>query len=755
MISTIAGTGTTGFSGDNGPATSATLSYPAGVSIDNSGNVYISDYRNHRIRKVTISTGIITTVAGTGTSSYSGDNGPATSATLNFPHDMGFDSFGNLCIADRYNHRIRKVTISTGIITTIVGSGSAASNGDGAAATSAAVNAPVYCRFDTADNLYITEFNDNLTGNRVRKVFTVSTDIPTAAPSVQPTYYPSLSPHSISVISTIAGTGVGGFSGDNGAATAATLNSPHGIVLDSSGNVYFSEYSNHRVRKITASTGIITTAVGTGSGSYCGDGGSPTSACVCAPHGLALDSSGNIYIGDHSNHRVRKVTIATNVISTIAGTGAATYSGDNGQATSATLYYPQGVAVDSSGNIYIGDLGNHRIRKVTAATSVISTIAGTGTGGYSGDGGQATAAAIMNPAGVNVDSTGNVYFGDCNTGRYNVIRKVTVSTGIISTVAGTGSTSGGYNGDNIQATAAMLNFPFDVVLDSYGNLYITDRYNNRVRKVTVSTGVITTVIGDGTASSSGDGAAATAATIYGPLYSRFDSAGNYYITECEGNRVRKVMTVTTDIPTSTPSVQPTYYPSLSPHSISVISTIAGTGSAGYSGDNGPATSATIYVPAGIALDSSGNVFFSDHYNHRVRKITVSTGIITTYAGTGASSFSGDGGVASSAALYRPDGLSIDSAGNAVSIQAVPITSYSPTHLVGNLYIGDSANHRVRKITASTSVISTIAGTGSTTYSGDNGQATSAALYIPIGVAVDISGKEQLLCITAVIRRLTS
>ncbi len=235
------------------------------------------------------------------------------------------------------------------------------------------------------------------------------------------------------------------------------------------------------------------------------------------------------------------------------------------------------------GNVYIGDYYNNRVRKVLVATSVISTIAGTGTAGFSGDNGQATAANIQYPCGVNLDSAGNVYFGD-QTG-YNVIRKVTVSTGVISTVAGTGSTSGGYNGDNIQATTAMLNYPTDVQLDSAGNLYISDRNNYRIRKVDVSTGVITTIVGTGTASSTGDGGAATTATIKGACFSRFDSSGNYYISECggfagnDGNRVRKVTTVTTEIPTTAPSVQPTYYPSMTPHFISVISTIAATGTA--------------------------------------------------------------------------------------------------------------------------------------------------------------------------------
>ncbi len=205
--------------------------------------------------------------------------------------------------------------------------------------------------------------------------------------------------------------------------------------------------------------------------------------------------------------------------------------------------------------MYISDTGNHRVRKIMASTSVITTIAGTGSAGYSGDNGQATAASILHPQGINLDIAGNVYFGDC-CGGFNVVRKITVSTGVISTVAGTGSTSGGYNGDNIQATAAMLNTPINVVFDSYNNLYISDCSNNRIRKVDLLTVLITTIIGTGTASSTGDGSAATSATIKGPGYSRFDSSGNYYISEAGGNRVRKVMTVTTDIPTAAPSMTP-------------------------------------------------------------------------------------------------------------------------------------------------------------------------------------------------------
>ena len=385
-----------------------------------------------------------------------------------------------------------------------------------------------------------------------------------------------------------------------------------------------------------------------------------------------------------------------------------------------------------TGNVYVSDRGNNRVRKITASTSVITTIAGTGSLGYSGDGGQATSASVQEPQGLNLDSAGNIYVGDYNS--YSVVRKITVSTGIINTVAGTGSM--GYNGDNIQATAASLNNPNDVMVDSYGNLYICDRSNHRVRKVDVSTGLITTLVGNGAASSTGDGSAATSATVNSPYYSRFDNVGNLYITEA--SRIRNVITVTTDIPT----VIPTIYPTLSPHSISIITTIAGTGTGSYSGDGGQATSAAINGPVGIIIDSGGNVYFNDYYNHRVRKISTSTGIISTYAGTGTSGYSGDGGAAINAALNCPDGLCIDTAGM-ININSITVVYIYNIHHLDNLYIADFSNCRIRKVTASTSVVSTIAGTGVTGYSGDKVVASSASLYGPVGVAVDTSGKNTL------------
>jgi N-acetylneuraminic acid mutarotase len=336
-------------------------------------------------------------------------------------------------------------------------------------------------------------------------------------------------------IASQAGNGVLGYSGDGGPAASAEFSSPTGVAVDSSGNLYIVDADNNRIRKVTASTGIITTVAGNGTAGYSGDGGAATSAELDTPFGVAVDASGNLYIVDVNNDRIRKVTASTGIITTVAGNGTWGYSGDGGTATSAELFSPFGVAVDASGNLYIADSGNNRIRKVTASTGIITTVAGNGTGGYTGDSGVATGAELNSPYGVAVDASGNIYIVDSGNNR---IRKVTASTGVITTMAGNGTA--GYSGDSGAGTSAELNSPFGVAVDASGNLYIADTYNLVIRKVTASTGIITTVAGNGTAGSSGDGGAATSAELSYPTAVEVDSPGNVYIADYNNNKVRTV-----------------------------------------------------------------------------------------------------------------------------------------------------------------------------------------------------------------------
>jgi uncharacterized protein (TIGR03437 family) len=406
-----------------------------------------------------------------------------------------------------------------------------------------------------------------------------------------------------------------------------------GIAVDSAGNVYVADSGN--IRKI--SNGVIATVAGNGTQGFSGDNGLATSAQLYAPWGVAVDSAGNLYIADTYNSRIRKVSSA--VITTVAGNGTQSFSGDNGPATSAQLYNSHGVAAGPDGSLYIADSSNNRIRKVSGG--VITTVAGTGTPGFSGDNGPAISAQLTDPEGVAVDSAGNLYIAD--TG-YSRVRKVT--NGVITTMAGGGATLG----DNGPATGAQLYSPKGVAVDSAGDLYIADTYNQRVRKV--SNGVITTVAGTGThGPSSGDNSPATSASLFSPTGVAVDSAGNLYIADTGNSRVRKV-------------------------SNGVITTVAGNGGYGFSGDNVPAASAQLFNPEGVAVDSAGNLYIADSRDNRIRK--VSNGVITTVAGNGTYGFSGDNGPATSSQLSSPTSVALDSA--------------------GNLYIADRDNSRIRILT---------------------------------------------------------
>jgi sugar lactone lactonase YvrE len=332
------------------------------------------------------------------------------------------------------------------------------------------------------------------------------------------------------IIATIAGNGSAAFAGDGGPATAAALNHPWGLAIDSAGAIYISDSDNGRIRRVSPS-GIISTVAGDGVPGASGDGGSALNASLSDVAGVALDAAGNLYFGDASNRRVRKVTTA-GIISTVAGTGVQGFSGDGGPATNATLNRPTFVVVDSAGKLYITDSSNQRIRRVDL-NGTITTIAGNGLAGFSGDGGLATDASLMFPLGMAMDRIGNLYVADANNHR---IRRINLS-GVITTVAGNGVE--GFSGDLGPATSASLNYPEDVAIDGSGNLFIADSGNNRIRKVDPS-GVISTIAGTILNGFSGDGGPSVEAVLNFPWGLAADPSGGVYIADRMNNRIRKI-----------------------------------------------------------------------------------------------------------------------------------------------------------------------------------------------------------------------
>ncbi len=578
------------------PAPGASVSIPVafGIAVDSSGNTYFPSPNLNAVFKADRS-GVVTRIAGSGVPGRSGDGGPALLAELNNPNGVAVDSAGDVYIADSNNRIVRKVD-SFGNISTAAGDGDCCTpSGDGGPAAGAAIGTPYALAVDSSGNLFISDVTNNI----VRQVAASGN------------------------ITKVAGNGVLGYSGDGGAATDAKLDGPYGLAVDTSGNLYIADRSNYRIRMV--SSGTITTVAGNGTCCYSGDGNSATNAMLDAPSGVAVDSSGNIYIADTYNDRVRMVS-ASGTITTIAGDGIYGFAGDGAVAANAKLAYPEGLAVDSSGNLYIADSGNARIRQVNTSGAIATFV-----GGAINDGGVSSFGLLNQPSGIVRDATGNTYIADTNNNR---VRKV-AANGIITTVAGTGTP--GSIGDGSAAASAQLNAPQGLALDSSGNLYIADTNNQRVRMVDGS-GNITTVAGNGNCcASTGDGGPPTSAGIGTPYGVAVDSSGNLYITDIANNVVRMV-------------------------SSGAISTVAGNGTYGYSGDGGAATAAEMRNPWSVAVDSTGNLYIADRYNYRIRVVSAA-GTITTVAGNGNCCYAGDGGQASRALLYLPSGVALDASGN--------------------------------------------------------------------------------------------
>ncbi len=745
-------------------ATNTPIERVTDIEITSNGEIYYVENYLAVIRKIGTD-GKVTTIAGLEyANSYFGDTGAAVDAYLNRPTDIAFDASGNMYIADKNNHRIRKVD-TNGIITTVAGNGQSGFGGDGGDATLAKLNQPAGIGFDASGNMYIAD-KDN---HRIRKVDTNGN------------------------ITTIAGTGEQGNSGDGGAWASAKLNYPVRIDVGPDGNIYFSDRDNHVIR-VLWSDGNIYTSVGTnGSAGFSGDGGVTTSAKLNTPIDGEWGSTGNTYVADSQNHRIRKISTATNsagIISTFAGNKEQGLSGDGGYARSASLNTPTSVEYYNN-SIYIADKGNDRIRKVedeNSTASNVSLVSKTDasvttdwTNGWQAfvmtNAGELSSITIkvknFAPSGKTATDFNlflDVYSTDADASTANpndkfsgtpIVTSDTVKiskdigevpteikflfpatelnsnkthyfwvkqpSGDPSTIGGqevykySDGTDGGAgnnfgtlyhkiitrttarkitsvagrnfnSGDNILASAAELSYPRNLAFDKHGNLFVAEQRAHKIRKIDRN-GVITTVAGSNGEGFSGDGGLATEAWLFNPRGVTVDDNGNIYISDKDNSRIRKV---TTD---------------------GIISTIAGTGENGYSGDGGAATSAKINFPYQMQTDSQGNLYFAEADNHVIRKISID-GNISTVAGTGTKGFSGDGGAATSAQLNTPWGVVFDSS--------------------GNMYIGDCENDRVRKVDADGN-ISTIAGTGTTGDAGDGGAATSALLNCPSTLAIDQAG----------------
>jgi hypothetical protein len=681
---------------------------PTGVVEDAAGNLYIAPPASQYIYELVKSTGKVILFAGTGYISDHHQPGQALTEPLWSPYSLAADSAGNIYIADTGNNAI-KVVDPAGNLQTIVGTTKPCFDrkcNDNASALKALLWNPQGVALDSAGNIYIADTADN----RVRCVVV-------AAGGCNTNY-------AAGTIVNYAGT-IGASCaaptqacGDGGKANQSLLNAPIGVAVDlQTGYLYIADSGDNRIRRVGAQH-IIDTVAGTGhvcvTSQGCGDGGLATAANLKNARGVAVDSRHNLYIADSADHVIR--IVSSKIIKTIAGNWQRGFSGDGGDPTSAQLDSPSGVYVDSSNNIFISDSGNQRVREVTGGTSkVINTILG---GGSAGDGGLATGgnpsySTLATPYSVAVDKNNNWYIADTDNHRIRVVNTgsqpatfagVLIQPGDIQTVAGTGNAN--YTGDEIAALSATLNTPFGVVVDQQGDIFIADTSNHRVREVTPD-GIIHAFAGDGTLCSGGacgDGGLATEAQLTTPSSVAIDPAGNVFIADLGSQKVREV-------------------------SNGIISTVAGTGKAGNSGDGGKATLADLDHPFGVAVDANDNLFIADSENNRIRCVigaaggcrdaTDLVGTIVRYAYNGFKKFGGDGGPAGKASRWLPKEVALDHN--------------------GNLFIGGGNDAVVQRVDASTGLIITVAGDDTESYFygffGDGFAATKAHIN-DTGIAVD-------------------
>lgn len=607
VMTTVAGTGSPGFDGDGGAAQRARLHDPAGVAISAAGDLYIADRLNHRIRRVSTS-GVIMTIAGTGQAGFGGDNGPALEARLQNPSGLAIDAQGTLYISDSGNNRLRTIS-PLGIITTLAGTGSEGYNGENVPALQAWLAGPAGLTIESNGGVVFAEPGNN----RVRRV--------TPDRRVQ----------------TVAGNGQFGSGGDGGPGPAARLGSPQGVAVDAAG-VLIADTLSSRVRRVGLD-GLIRTVGGTGRIGSSGDGGPVTEAQLFLPAGLAMAPGGGYTIVDSGNDRVRRVD-AAGVIRTIAGVGLYASGGNGGPATAATLLRPQGGAKGPGGVWYVADTYGQTVRRINADRT-IESIAGTGQAGFGGDNGPGTQALLDHPSDVVPDGAGNVFIADTRNNRIRVVN----AAGTIRTYAGTGDA--GNTGDGGPASAARFSNPRGLALAGDGALYLVDQGNSRVRRI-LANGTVQAVAGSGEAGFAGDGGPALQAKFNSPEGIALDAAGNVYLCDTANHRVRRVSTA------------------------GIITTVAGNGVAGFSGDGGQARNASLSMPMGVAAGEDGSLYIADYGNHRIRRVRPD-GVIETVAGSGGvgpggGGHAGDGGSPTEATLLYPSDLEVLSGGSLLIVE---------------------------------------------------------------------------------------
>ena len=615
-ITTIAGNGIAGFSGDGGPALESSLNFPAGLVFDKE-NLYVADRNNHRIRKID-SKGIISTVAGTGIPECCNDNGLAVEAHLYFPSDIDVDTEGNLYISDRSNNRIRKVN-SDGIITTIAGLGKPGYGGDFGPADKALLKYPFGISHDNKGNFYIADRGNN----RVRKI------------------------DQRGIITTIAGDGTHSFGGDYGPANQSSLAFPTDVTVDSLGTVYIADRNNNRVRKIDR-LGVITTLMGLSQTEFNGDNEISAETTLHLPFALALNGEDRLLVVDRNHFRVREVRLQSNQVETVAGNGTFLFRGDGGPGGGATLEAPSGIAVDSKGNVLFADRLHQRIRRV-GGNGIIETVIGNGKQGNEGNGRPGIEATLHLPEVLVMDREDNIYLTQ-RSGNAWIIRKSNAE-GIITHFAGNGRQ--GNTGDGGPAIEASFHTISDIAADGSGNIFIADSINRNIRKIDKQ-GIISTIA---------EASLEALGTEVHPNGIVVDKAGSIFFSDSGSSKVYKIDTS------------------------GAITLIAGTGDFGDHGDGGPALEAGLRSPGGLAIGPDGFLYIAEQTTHRIRKVD-SSGIITGYVGTGKFGYSGDGGPAIEANIKNPFRMDFDRE--------------------GNLYFSDRDNNRIRKVDTS-GVITTIAG----------------------------------------------